>query len=70
MPTEVAAGWCCVLGVDDVFAHHQEHITVTAASGNVHRCCCWLVLRIGCSTQYATPASSNIGEQYQKLQLQ
>ena len=29
----------------DVFAHHQEHITVTTASGNVHRWCCWLVLR-------------------------
>ena len=29
----------------DVFAHHQEHITVTTASGVVHWCCCWLVLR-------------------------
>jgi len=31
----------------DVFAHHQEHITVTTASGNVHQCCCWLVFRSG-----------------------
>ena len=45
----------------DVFAHHQEHITVTTA---VYRCCCWLVL------QCATPASSNIGDNFQKLQLQ
>jgi len=31
----------------DVSAHHQEHITVTTASGIGHRCCCWLGLRIG-----------------------
>jgi len=37
----------------DVFVHHKEHITVTTASGS--------------STQYATPASYNIGGQYQKL---
>jgi len=30
----------------DVFAHRQEPITVNTASGNVHRCCCWLVLRV------------------------
>ena len=45
----------------DIFAHHQKHITVTTVSGVAHRCCCWLVLR------YATPTSSNIGEQHQKL---
>jgi hypothetical protein len=29
----------------DVFTYHQEHLTETTASGNVHRCCCWLVLQ-------------------------
>jgi len=27
----------------DVFAYNQEHLTVLAASGNVHQCRCWLV---------------------------
>ena len=27
----------------DVFAHHQEHVTVFTASGTVHRYCCRLV---------------------------
>jgi len=27
----------------DVFAHHQEHLTVFTASGNIHQCCCRLV---------------------------
>jgi len=27
----------------DVFAHHQERLTVFAVSGNVHPSCCWLV---------------------------
>ena len=39
----------------DVFAHHQEPVTVFTASGNVHRCCCRL------------SAGSNIGKHYQKL---
>jgi len=30
----------------DVFAHRQERITVTTASGNVH-CCWWLVCVLG-----------------------
>ena len=42
----------------DYFAHHQERLTVFAASDIVHRYCCWQVL---------TPASSNIGGQYQML---
>jgi len=38
--------WSIVVMVSgDVFAHNQEHITVTTASGNVHRCCRWLVLQ-------------------------
>jgi hypothetical protein len=27
----------------DVFAHHQEHLTVFTASGNIHQCRCRLV---------------------------
>jgi len=27
----------------DVFAHHQEHLTVFTAPGSVHRCRCQLV---------------------------
>jgi hypothetical protein len=26
-----------------VFAHHQEHLTVFTASGNIHQCRCWVV---------------------------
>jgi len=27
----------------DVFAHHQEHLTVFTASGCIHQSCYWLV---------------------------
>jgi hypothetical protein len=27
----------------EVFAHHQEHLTVFTVSGSVHTSCCWLV---------------------------
>jgi hypothetical protein len=56
MFTNVAAGWChervgtavtliyhsqSALHVSgDVFAHHQEHLNVFTASGNVHQCRC------------------------------
>ena len=30
----------------DVFAHHQEHLTVFAVSGSVHPSCCRLVSRM------------------------
>jgi hypothetical protein len=30
----------------DVFAHHQEHLTVFTVSGSVQPNCCWLVYRI------------------------
>jgi len=40
----------------DVFAHHQEHLTVFTASDIVHLCCCRLV-----------SATNNIGVLYQKL---
>jgi hypothetical protein len=45
--TQVAAGWCfewTCLG--DVFAHHQEHLTVFTVSGSVHPSCCRLVFRM------------------------
>jgi len=29
----------------DVFAHHQEHLTVFTASGNIHQCRCRLTSR-------------------------
>ena len=31
---------------DDVFAHHQEHMTVYTVSGSVHPSCCRLVSRM------------------------
>jgi len=31
----------------DVFAHHQEHLTVFTVSGSVHPSCCRLVSRTG-----------------------
>ena len=40
----------------NVFAYHQEHLTVFTVS--VHPSCCWL------------PAGSNLGEHYQILQIQ
>jgi len=27
----------------DIFAHHQEHLTVFTVSDSVHPSCCWLV---------------------------
>jgi len=38
----------------DVFAHHQEHLPVFAASGSIHPAC-------------QLPAGSNLGEYYQML---
>ena len=45
----------------DVFAHHQEHLTVFTVSGSVHLNRYRLVSRIG------TPAGSNLGDHYQIL---
>src|SRR5215475_10731266 len=42
----------------DVFAHHQEHLTVFAVSCSVYPSCCLL------------PAGSNLGGHYQILQIQ
>ena len=41
----------------DVFAHHQEHLTVFTVSGSVHPSCC-------------RPAGSTLGEHYQILPIQ
>ena len=30
----------------DVFAHHQEHLTVFTVSGSIHPSCVWLVSRM------------------------
>jgi hypothetical protein len=57
--------WLALRVLGDVFAHHQEQLTVFTASGNVHQCCCWLVSWKSYSSM--TPASSAIGEHYQKL---
>jgi hypothetical protein len=54
----------------DVFAHHQEHLTVFTASDINHRYCCQLVSWMRwncCSISSVTPAGSNISGQYQKL---
>jgi hypothetical protein len=51
-----------VLVSGDVFAHHQEHMTVFTASDNVHRCCCRLI-----SISSMTPPGSDIGGHYQRL---
>jgi len=45
----------------DVFAHHQEHLTVFTASDIVQLCCCQPVI------SSMIPAGSNIGWLYQKL---
>jgi hypothetical protein len=44
----------------DVFAHHQEHLTVFTASGVID------VLKRSFNSSM-TPAGSNLGEYYQKL---
>jgi len=35
--------WSALHVSGDVFAHHQEHLTVFTASGSVHPSCCRLV---------------------------
>jgi len=35
----------------DVFAHHQEHLTVFTVPGSVNPSCCWLVPRRDTSRQ-------------------
>jgi len=55
-----------VLG--DVFAHHQEHLTVFTACGCVHHCVIDGLERS--SNPSMTSAASDIVEYYQMLQIQ
>jgi hypothetical protein len=48
----------------NVFAHHQEHLTVFTASGSIHPSCCQLRSSFNSSM---TPAGSDLGEYYQML---
>ena len=48
----------------DVFAHHQERLTVFTVSSSVHPKCCRLVCR---GVPNGTLADSNLGEHYQIL---
>jgi hypothetical protein len=53
-----------------VFAHHQEHLTVFTASGNVHQCRCRLVswMSWNCNSNSSmTPEGNDIVESYQML---
>ena len=62
----------------NVFAHHQEHLTVFSSSGIVHLRCCrpvswtrWKSLSsISWPISFMTRAGRNIGGLYQKLQIQ
>jgi hypothetical protein len=38
----------------DVFAHHQEHLTVFTASGNIHQCRCRLVSWMSWNFKFST----------------
>jgi len=50
----------------DVFAHHQEHLTVFTVSGSIHQGWCRLVSGMGFNSSN-TPAGSDICEHYQIL---
>jgi hypothetical protein len=47
----------------NIFAHHQEHLTIFTVPGNVHPNYCLLV-------SAWTPPGSNLGERYRILQIQ
>jgi len=54
----------------DVFAHHQEHLTVFTASDSIHPSCWWLVSWMSLNCRFnssVTPAGNNLDEYYQKL---
>jgi len=53
----------------DVFAHHQEHLTVFTVSGSVHPSSCRRVSRMSFNS-FEIPAGSNLGEHYQILLIQ
>jgi hypothetical protein len=48
----------------DVFAHHQEHLTVFTVSGSIHPSNCRLVSWMSFNSS-KTPAGSNLSEYYQ-----
>ena len=41
--------WSSLHVSGDVYAHHQEHLTVFTASGNMHQCRCQLVSWMSCN---------------------
>jgi hypothetical protein len=53
----------------DVFAHHQKHMTVFSAFGNVHqrryRLVSWMIWNCN-SKSSMTPVGNYVGEHYQK----
>ena len=52
----------------DVFAHHQEHVTVFTVSGSIHPGCCRLVSWMIWNSSFnssKTPAGRNLGEYYE-----
>jgi len=48
----------------DVFAHHQEHLTVFTVSGSIHQFRCRLVSWMSFNLS-KTSAGSNLGQNYQ-----
>jgi hypothetical protein len=42
----------------DVFAHHQQHLTVCTASGSIHPSCCRLVSWMGLTHPRHQPAAT------------
>jgi hypothetical protein len=60
---------CSALHVSgDVFAYHQEDLTVFTASGSSHPGRCWLVSWVSWNSDSSmTPAGSDFDEYYQML---
>jgi len=58
--------WSAVHVLGDIFANHQEHLTVFTVFGSTHPSCCWLVSWMSFNSSMM-PASSNWGEYYQIL---
>ena len=50
----------------DVFAHHQEHLTVFTVFGSIHPSYCQLMSWMSFNSSM-TSARSNLGEYYQML---
>ena len=54
----------------DVFAHHQEHLTVFTVSGSVHPSCCRLVSRVHSGHHYSKSALHVSGDVFAHHQEQ